>query len=260
MGAKGLKVDFIDRGDAEAAAFKERFAAACAKHRLLLDYHGAFRPVGLNRTWPNILNYEGIHGLEQMKWAEKTKDMPHNDVAACFQRMTAGPLDYTSGAMDNYPVGEYAGTGDNPGSVGTRAHQMALMALYEAPLQMLCDSPTKYEKNAECLAFMAKVPTVWEDVRGLGGTPETFAAIARKAKGGVWYAAGITNSEARDFELDTSFLGKGVWTAEVFRDAPDSDKSPTHYVRETKRVKSGEKMALRMARGGGFAVRFAPVR
>ena len=256
LGAKGFKVDFMDRGDAEVAEFMEKFAAACAKHHMIVDYHGAYRPVGLHRTYPNILNYEGIHGLEQMKWSRKNKDMPYNDVAAFFLRMTAGPMDYTPGAMDNYKIGDYRGNGRNPGSVGTRAHQMALMALYEAPLQMLADSPTKYEKNMECFSFMAKTPVVWDATIGLGGCPESYAAVARKAKDGAWYAAAISNRDARDITISTDFLGDGEWKAEIFRDADDADKEPTHYVHEFKRVKAGEKLTFRVSPGGGFVVRF----
>ena len=257
LGAKGFKVDFMDRADAEIAVFLDTFAAACAKHKMLVDYHGAYRPVGLHRTYPNVLNYEGIHGLEQMKWGKKDKDMPFNDVAAFFLRMTAGPMDYTPGAMDNYRIGDYRGNGTNPGSVGTRCHQMALMALYEAPLQMLSDSPTKYEKNMECFAFMAKTPVVWDDTIGLGGCPESFAAAARKAKDGSWYVAGITNKEARDFAFKTCFLGSGAWKAEIFRDAEDANESPAKYVHETKTVKAGDELSFHMASGGGFIVKFS---
>ncbi len=257
LGAKGFKVDFMDRADAEVADFLEKFAAACAKHRMLVDYHGAYRPVGLHRTYPNVLNYEGIHGLEQMKWGKQKKDMCYNDVACFFLRMTSGPMDYTPGAMDNYKIGDYRGNGTNPGSVGTRCHQMALMALYEAPLQMLSDSPTKYERNMECFAFMAKTPVVWDDTVGLGGCPESFAAVARKAKDGSWYAAAIANKEARDFAFKTCFLGSGEWKAEIFRDADDAGESPTKYVHETKTVKAGEEMSFHMASGGGFIVKFS---
>ena len=257
LGAKGFKVDFMDRADAEITAFLERCAKACAKHKLLVDYHGVYRPVGLHRTYPNVINYEGIHGLEQMKWAPVNKDMAHNDVAAFFLRLTAGPMDYTPGAMDNYPIGAYKGNGRNPGSVGTRCHQMALMALYEAPLQMLSDSPTKYEKNMECFSFMAATPVVWDATVGLGGCPESFAAVARKAKDGSWYAAAITNKDARDFELKTCFLGDGEWKAELFRDADVADAQPTKYVHETRTVKAGEMLKIHMASGGGFVVRFS---
>ena len=263
LGAKGFKVDFMDRGDAEVERFLWKFADACARNHMVIDYHGAHRPTGMSRAYPNVLNYEGVHGLEQMKWFSGQDDFMENDVAAFFVRQAAGPMDYTPGAMDNYPIGGYPKKSEsfnpsvNPGSVGTRCHQMAMMALYEAPLQMLSDSPTKYERNMECFSFMAATPVVWADTVGLGGCPRKFAAAARKSKDGSWYAAAINSSEARDYEFDTSFLGDGKWTVEIFRDAADADAVPTHYVHEQgKTVKAGEKMLLRMARGGGFVMRF----
>ncbi len=258
LGVKGFKVDFMDRGDAEVANFLDKFAAACAKHKLLLDYHGVYRPVGLSRTYPNILNYEGIHGLEQMKWAKET-GMMENDVRAFFLRLTAGPMDYTPGAMLNHAVGSgYDGSkaGKFPGSVGTRCRQMAMMALYEAPLQMLCDSPTNYEKNMECFSFMAATPVVWTDTVGLDGSPDTVAACARKAYDGAWYAAGIGVSTPQDYTLDTAFLGAGKWKAEFFRDAENADKDATGYIHGEKVVTAGEKIPLHLAPGGGFVVKF----
>ena len=260
LGAKGFKVDFMDRGDAEIANFLEKFAAVCAKNRMLVDYHGVCRPVGMQRMYPNIVNYEGIHGLEHMKWFCQTEPCRmFTDVCEFYLRLTAGPMDYTPGAMCNWAPGTgYKGGGDVlvPGSVGTRCRQMAMMSLYEAPLQMLCDSPTNYEKNMESFAFMSKVPTVWADTVGLGGCPDSFIAAARQAKDGSWYAAGMTDIKARDFTLDTSFLGAGEWQAEIFRDAPDSDKVGSHYVHETKSVTAGAKLPFHMAPGGGFIVRF----
>ena len=259
LGAKGFKVDFMDRDDAACVNVLWKFADACAKERMLVDYHGMFKPTGMERAYPNVLNFEGVHGLENMKWYSHKVDRMASDVKGYFVRMSAGPMDYTPGAMDNYPVGRkdlFKGTFVNPGSLGTRCRQMAMMALYFAPLQMLADAPTKYEKNIECFKFMAATPVVWDDTVGLAGDPEKMCACARR-KGDVWYAAGMTNAEGRDYELDTSFLGSGAWKAEVFRDEVDADTVPTHYVHETKTVKVGDKMLFRMARGGGFVVRFA---
>ena len=257
LGAKGFKVDFMDRGDADVERFLWKFADACAKNRMLVDYHGARRPTGMCRAYPNVLNFEGVHGLECMKFY-RGEDFMDLDVKHFFLRMSAGPMDYTPGAMDNYPLGQYKGDGKNPGSLGTRCRQMAMMALYEAPFQMLCDAPTKYEKNMECFTFMAKTPVVWNDTIGLGGCPNRFAAAARQAKDGSWYAAAITNKDGRDFVLDTSFLGTGEWKVEAFRDAADADRNPTKYVHEQgNAVKAGTKLFYRMAPGGGFVVRFS---
>ena len=255
-GAKGFKDDFMDRGDDLVADFLEKFAAECAKCKMLVDYHGVYRPVGLNRTWPNILNYEGIHGLEQMKWFGGY-DFMANDVRQFFLRFTAGQADYTPGAMKNYPIGRYGGNWHVPGSIGTRCRQMALMSLYFAPLQMMCDTPMHYEAESECASYMAKIPVVWEKTVALGGCPDTMAAVARKAAGDVWYAAGITNADARDFAFKTCFLGGGEWTAEIFRDASDCDEAPQKYVHETVKIDAGAEMSFHMAKGGGFTVRFS---
>ncbi|MGN0832973.1 MAG: glycoside hydrolase family 97 catalytic domain-containing protein [Kiritimatiellia bacterium] len=263
LGAKGFKVDFMDRGDAEVANFLEKFAAACAKHRMLVDYHGAYRPVGLQRKYPNVVNYEGIHGLEQLKWfpggAAAETAMMASDVRAFYLRLSAGPMDYTPGAMLNHAVGAgYKGDRQFPGSVGTRCRQMAMMVLYEAPLQMLCDSPTNYERNRECFDFMAKTPVVWADTVGVGGDPDSLAAVARRANDGAWYAAAITDVKAREFALDTAFLGHGTWRAEIFRDGADADKLGTSYVHERNvAVQAGSTLRFRLAPGGGCVVRFA---
>ncbi len=262
QGVKGFKVDFIDRGDADVARFMEKFAAACAKNRMHVEYHGAYRPTGLQRRYPNVLNYEGIHGQEWMLpnlYKGDEAGTMFSDVAACYLRMTAGPMDYTPGAMLNHGIGSgyrVRANTKSPGTVGTRCRQMAQVVLYEAPLQMLCDSPTNYGKNMACFAFMAKVPTVWKSVVGLAGTPDTMFVAARETRDGAWYAGGIATKEARDCTLDTSFLGGGEWTAEIFRDAGDAVEDAQKYVHATRTVKAGEKLPIHMAPGGGFAARF----
>ena len=161
-----------------------------------------------------------------------------------------------SKALDNYPVGAYRGTYKEPGSMGTRCRQMALMVLYYAPLQMLCDAPTKYERNPESFGFMSQVPTVRDETVGLDGDPTRFAVLARR-KGADWWCAGIASKEGKSFELDTGFLGSGRWQATIFRDAEDAALDPASYVREVRTIRAGERLRLDMACGGGFAVRFA---
>lgn len=259
LGAKGFKVDFIDRADAEAVNFTEHFAAACARHKLVIDYHGVFRPTGLNRRYPNVLNYEGIRGLEYHKWFDGDEsDAMFTDVTAAFLRMSAGPMDYTPGAMINHGIGSgYKGSVLTPGSVGTRCRQMAMMALYEAPLQMLADSPTNYANNKECFEFMAAVPTVWKSIVGLAGTPETMIVAARQARNGSWYACAVNTAKAQDAMLDTGFLKSGEWRAEIFRDAGDAKEDASKYVRVTMVIKAGDKLRLHMAPGGGFIIKFS---
>lgn len=257
LGVKGFKVDFMDRCDADVTRFLERFAETCAEVKMLVDYHGVYRPVGLQRMYPNIVNYEGVHGLEQMKWHGNDYDFMANDVRMAFCRMAAGPMDYTPGAMLNFAKGTYTGGTLFPGSYGTRCRQMAMMALFEAPLQMLCDSPTNYEKNSECFRFMARTPTVWKDTVALGGDPESYIALARQTKDGGWFAAGITNWDARNFALDTAFLGAGEWRAEIFCDGDDAAKNAKQYVRTERVVKAGERIMVTMAPGGGFIAKFS---
>ena len=259
LGAKGFKVDFMDRDDAKCVDFLWKFADVCAKEKMLVDYHGMFKPMGMERTYPNVLNFEGVHGLECAKWFNNDYDFPKNDIGVYFVRMSAGPMDYTPGAMDNYPIGKYKGNTENAGSVGTRCRQMAMMTMYFAPLQMLCDSPSKYEKNMECFSFMAKTPVVWDDTVGIAGDINNFgyAACARR-KGDVWYAAGMTDSNERAVEVPTDYLGKGKWAAEIFRDSENSNTKPTSYIHETRIVKKGDKIAIKMAKGGGYVIRFTP--
>jgi alpha-glucosidase len=212
------------------------------------------KPTGMNRTYPNILNYEGVHGLECMKWENGT-DFMRNDLLGLYCRMSAGPMDYTPGAMLNMTRQQYKANFQQPGSQGTRVHQMALMALYEAPLQMLCDSPTQYLRNRECFEFMAKVPVVWDETVGLPGEMETSAAMARR-KDDVWYAAAICSWNSCTMEIDTSFLGDGKWRVEVFEDGVNADRDATDYVKRSMSVKAGEKIKINLAPGGGWIARF----
>ena len=261
QGIKGFKVDFLDRGDADVTAFEEKFAAACAKNRMHVEYHGAYRPTGLQRRYPNVLNYEGIHGQEWMLpglYRGDERGTIFSDVAACYLRMSAGPMDFTPGSMLNHGIGSgFRSSRNAPGTLGTRCRQMAQVALYEAPLQMLCDAPTNYKKNMECFSFMAKIPTVWKNVVGLAGTPDTMFVAARETRDGAWYAGGINTMEARDVVLNTSFLCGSEWTAEIFRDAGDAKEDAQKYMHETRRIKTGEKLPFHMAPGGGFVIRLS---
>ena len=259
-GVKGFKVDFIDRDDVDAVRFYERLAQACAKHRLILDLHGACKPTGLQRTYPNILNYEGVYGLEQSKWPQ-AHDLVADEATVPFVRMLAGPMDFTPGAMRNFPRDNYQPCFFRPGVVGTRVRQMALVSLYEAPLQMLCDSPTTYERNFECFRFMAQIPTVWDDQVVLGGEFGNWIAIARR-KGGVWYLSAINewkcgaNGAGQEITVDLGFLGGGEWAVDSFEDGPNADRDPEEYVRRRRTVKAGTPFVLKLMDGGGFTARF----
>ena len=269
IGVKGFKIDFMDRDDQFVVNYLETTAAVAAKYNLLVDYHGMYKPTGFTRTYPNIINYEGVHGLETEKF-NKSFEMPGNDLKVFFTRMVAGPMDYTPGAMRyrsrnlgdvGWPRKWDAKTAvfepnwNQPDVQGTRVHQMALMSLYEAPLQMLCDSPTLYRQNMECFKFMAAVPTVWDETVGLAGAVDSFAAAARR-KGDVWYASAICNWDGHEFDLDTAFLGSGEWIAEIFEDGPNALHAPEDYRTRRISVTAGLKLPVKMAPGGGFTARF----
>ena len=254
MGVKGFKIDFMDRDDQEMERYLEETAKIAADWKLVIDYHGMHKPTGFSRTYPNVLNYEGIHGLEQTKW-EKDVDFPRNDLLSFYCRLSAGPMDYTPGAMLNMTKAQYRPNNAQPGSQGTRVHQMALMSLYEAPLQMLCDSPTQYLRNRECFSFMAKVPVTWDETVGLAGSMEDYVAMARR-KGEEWYVSAINSWKPRKIQIDTSFLGEGKWRAEIFADGINADRDATDYVKISETVTAGSKLTVELAPGGGWTARF----
>ncbi len=257
MGAKGFKIDFIERDDQAAERFLEETAADAAERKLVVLYHGIHKPTGLQRTYPNILNYEGVYGLEQGGSIGGRKVVVSNDVNLVYTRMVAGFMDYTPGAMRNraYDAPPFVKGKDVRACYGTRCHQLALFPMFEAPVQMLCDSPTQYRTEPECTAFIVSVPTVWDETRGVAGEIGKFAAVARR-KGGEWWLGAITNWDARELELPTAFLGAGEWKVEAFEDAADSGVNAEHYVRRVFTIKPGETLKVRLARGGGFAAKF----
>ena len=257
LGVKGFKIDYMDRDDQLIARFLEETARVAAKHKLVLDFHGMHKPAGLSRTYPNVLNYEGVHGLECTKWEDDT-DFMRNDLLCLFARMSAGPMDYTPGAMLNYTREQFRASMTKPGSQGTRVHQMALLSMFEAPLQMLCDSPTLYEANAECFRFMSRVPTFWEETKGIAGSMEDYAVLARRL-GGAWYLSAINSWEAREIEVDLGFLGKGRWQAEIFADGRNAHRDATDYDHEYRLLEAGGKLKLKLAPGGGWTAKIAPV-
>ena len=257
MGIKGFKVDFMDRDDQKIVDFYYRLAETAARHKLFIDYHGAYKPTGLHRTYPNVLNYEGVFGLEQMKWSDPDVDQVTYDVTIPFIRMLAGPLDYTQGAMRNSTKDNYYPDYSNPMSQGTRCRQLAEYVIFESPFNMLCDNPTAYNREPECTKYIATIPTVWENTIVLNGKVGEYITIARQAKNGDWYVGSMTNWDPREFELDLSFLGNGTYKAEIFRDGVNADKVASDYKKETVSIPDNKKLNIRMAPGGGFAMRIS---
>ncbi len=254
MGVKGFKIDFMDRDDQQMVDFHYRAAEVAAKYKLMLDFHGTYKPTGINRTYPNVINFEAVHGLEQMKWTGPELDQVTYDVTLPFIRMVAGPFDYTQGAMRNATKRTHRGINDEPMSQGTRCRQLAQYVIFESPLNMLCDSPTNYEKEQESTDFIAAIPTVWDETVALEGEIGKYIAIARK-KADTWYVGAMTNWDARKTELDFSFLGEGNYVAELYKDGANANRIASDYKKETITIPSNRKLSLSMAKGGGLAMK-----
>jgi alpha-glucosidase len=253
MGVKGFKVDFMDRDDQPMVDFHYRAAEMAAKYKLMIDYHGTYKPTGLQRTYPNVINFEGVNGLEQLKWAENLDQVTY-DVTIPFIRQVAGPMDYTQGAMRNATRGNYRAVYNEAMSQGTRCRQLSEYVIFESPLNMLCDSPSNYKEESECAEFIASVPTVWDDTFPLNGEVGKYVSIARR-KGNAWYVGAMTNWSARSLELDLSFLGEGSFKGEVFRDGPNANKAARDYRKETIDIPDSRKLKASMAPGGGYVIK-----
>ncbi|MDD6507073.1 MAG: glycoside hydrolase family 97 protein [Prevotellaceae bacterium] len=254
MGAKGFKIDFINRDDAASVDFHYRAAAMAAKYKMMVDFHGTYKPTGLNRTYPNVVNFEGVYGLEQNMWATAAKhDQPLYDVTVPFTRMLAGPMDYTQGAMLNGTKKTYHPSDVAPMSQGTRVHQLAEYVIFLSPLNMLCDSPMNYEANPECTEFIAKIPTVWDETIPLKSVIGEYVAVARR-HGSTWYVGAITNWTPRDLTLDLAPLKVGGRTATAFVDGVNADKFAQDYKKKTLQIPENGQLPIHLAPGGGFAM------
>lgn len=257
MGIRGFKVDFIDRNDQKAVLSCYKIAETAARHKLLLDFHGVFAPQGLQRTWPNVVNFEGVRGMEYMKWSADDRVAEHA-VRLPFVRMVAGPMDYTPGAFRNRTRKNAFPSHSLPQSLGTRCSQLAMYIVYEAPLQMLADNPSVYTKEQECTDFIAAIPASFSETIALDGRFGEYAVVARR-KGTDWYIGGLTNWNERVVTLDFSFLPAGRYKAEMFRDGVNADRDATDYRKETREINSSQSLQVQLAPGGGFAIRLSPL-
>lgn len=256
-GVKGVKVDFIQRADQYVTNFYERLAKSAAKHHLLVDYHGGMKPSGMQRAYPNIINYEAVKGLENDKWEDKIT--PEHDLTIAFTRMTAGILDYTPGGMDNAHQENFAVRFDRPMTLGTRAHQIALYNIFEAPLQMLADTPSNYYQNRESAEFISKIPVIWQETKVLEAKIDDYLVIARRNHDS-WYLGGITDEDARTFTIDLSFLKPDTtYQLEWMEDGKNSNKVAKDYAKRTKIVTSEDEIEINMHKGGGWSGIFTEI-
>ncbi len=250
MGIKGWKIDFMDHDDQPMVDFYRSAAETAAKYRMMVDFHGAYKPTGLNRTYPNVINYEGVYGLENMKWAPPTVDQVTYDVTIPYVRLVAGPADYTQGAMKNAAQGSYRPNNSEPMSQGTRCHQLAEYLVFDAPLTMLCDSPSNYLQEAECTQFIASVPTVWDETLALDGKIGEYVVIARR-RGNSWYIGVLNGREARDLEIDLGALPASARKGIAFQDGANAHRAGRDYKKVQLSV-NGDKLKVHLAPGGGY--------
>ena len=253
MGVKGFKVDFMDRDDQIVTDFYRRTAEMCAKYHLVVDFHGAFKPAGLNRTYPNVLNFEGVFGLEQMRWTGIDWDQMRYDCEIPYIRQAAGPMDYTQGAMLNGCRNSFRACWNEPMSQGTRCHQLALYIVLESPLNMLCDSPTNYDREPEYTQFVADIPTVWDETRVLQGKVGEYIVTARR-KGDTWYIGGITNWTARDIDIALPLISLNISDIELYTDGINAHRRGSDYRHETPEAVLPV-ITIHMAPGGGFVAK-----
>ncbi len=252
-GALGVKIDFFDRDDQLMIHEYENLAKACADRKLMVDFHGCSKPTGLNRAYPNVLNYEAVRGAECSKWDTSTN--PDYRLQFIFSRMLAGPLDYTPGSMRNCTMENFKPVDPGlPSSLGTRCQELAMYVVFDHPLVMLCDSPDEYRKYPDILKYLSNVPTTWDDTRVLEAKVGEYAIVAKR-KGDTWYIGGMNAWGERTVSTSLSFLKKGTeYEAEVFEDTAESNENANIYSHATKKIVSGQSLDFKMASGGGFVM------
>lgn len=249
-GVKGVKIDFMDRSDQWMVDYYERMAALAAEHKLFVDFHGSFKPSGLEYKYPNVLSYEGVRGQEQNRGCS-----PDNSIFYPFMRNAVGPMDYTPGVIQTFQPEYYLSTHYNGGGIGTRAYQMALFVLFETGLQMLVDNPTLYYREEDCARFMASVPLPTDETISLAAKVGEYAIVAKR-KGDKWYIGGMTNNQEKErvFNLSLDFLPEGQnWKMISYEDGVNANKQAMHYMKREQQVKKGQTIRVKMARNGGFA-------
>lgn len=255
MGIKGFKVDFLDRDDQTAVEMVYRIAEMTARYKLTLDLHGIYKPTGINRTYPHIINFESVFGMEEVKWTDIKNNMPLYDVTFPYIRMMAGPVDYTPGAMRNATKADWRAMYYTPASMGTRCHQLAAYIVHDSPFTMLCDAPTNYLNEQECVDFIASLPVEVDSTFIASGELGKYIVTVRK-KDVNWYIGGMTSWDERDVQLDFSFLPEGMsYTAVLFKDGVNANKQAEDYRKETIRIDKDSRLTLHLASGGGFAMK-----
>ena len=248
-GIKGIKIDFMQRDDQWMVNFYEKIARECAERKLLVDYHGAYKPVGLDRKYPNVISYEGLKGMENCKWSDQPD--PEHNLTLPFIRMVAGPMDYTPGAMINKNKENFRDIFTEPMSPGTRCHQLGMYVVFESPLQMLSDNPSNYYREPETMEFLEAVPSVWDDTKVLEAKVSDYILMARRSVN-TWFVGAMTDWSPREMELDLGFLSEGTYKMEVWKDGVNASKHAADFAKQEMNVTNGSKINIKMAPGGGW--------
>jgi alpha-glucosidase len=251
-GIKGIKVDFMQRDDQVMVNFYERTATEAAKRKLLVDFHGAYKPTGMERYYPHVITREGVYGMEQSKWDRKGDISPEHNVILPFIRNAVGPMDYTPGAMLNAQRNTWMPVFERPMSLGTRCHQLAMYVVFTSPLQMLSDAPSNYYREPVCMEFLRQVPSVWSASRVLAAKTGDYVAIARRASNGDWYVGAMTDWTARDLQLDFSFLGTENYVMDIWQDGVNANRNANDFAFQTTTVSADIKQTVHLAPGGGW--------
>lgn len=254
-GVKGIKVDFMSRDDQPMVQYYSRVADKAAEHRLMVDFHGCYKPTGLYRTYPNVVSFEGVYGMEQSKVDQSKRIGPDHNLILPFTRMVAGPMDYTPGAMVNAHKKDWTPLYSSPMGMGTRCHNMAMYVVFESPLQMLCDSPSNYLKEGECFNLIASVPTVWKTTVPIAARVGEYVAVARESAAGEWYIGAMTGSEPKTIDAKLDFLPDGEYIVQVWQDGPNAEKNANDYSVYEIRATNKHTLNIRMCSEGGCIVK-----
>jgi alpha-glucosidase len=253
-GVAGVKIDFMNRDDQWMVDWYRRVVEKAAEHHLMIDYHGAFKPDGLRRTYPNLMTREGVMGKEYSKWSARVT--PVHNTTLPFTRMLAGPLDYTPGAFNNTNLEKFVARNVMPMSLGTRAQELALFVVFESPLEMVSDFPEQY-KGQKAFDFIKQVPATWDEIHVIDGFPMRYITLARRS-GKDWYVGSLTNWEERNTKVPLDFLGDGKYVAEIYADAPDAGVDATHIAFSKLPVDRSSVLDVHMVSGGGNAIWIHP--
>jgi alpha-glucosidase len=254
-GLAGIKIDFMNRSDQWMVNYYERVAEKAAENELLINFHGSFKPAGLRRAYPNVVNFEAVAGLERTKWSKEITSQ--HDVTIPFIRMVCGPMDYTPGAMRNFHPEKYTPLYDRPGSMTTRSHQVALYMIYESGIQMFSDSPSNYMEEQETTDFMSRIPVTWDEIKVLKAKIGDYLILARR-NGDKWFVGGITDENERKFTLDFSFLDSQQYKATILRDGINADRFAEDYKMSERMLTDNDTYEITMEKNGGFAMILKP--